>query len=512
MSFREHDRKTFVTDACNDFTAKRISKRVFMKKLAMAGVGMSAFAGSYLGGSRPFSGMTGLGTDQAGAATPDEIQAWLKDVGGKYSGTKIRYSTEATPPSIVANQLAQEEFTKLTGIEVEVEIVPLEQVLAKATQDVQGQLGTYDLYYLDQSWMATFAPDTVDPTEYYASNPELAMPDFDWEDFSKPLVDGIAMYDGKMVGIPFDIPIAILMYRKDILDKHGISVPTTMEDYMAAAKMITEAEKGNGIYGNTCQARSGHYSLECDWTIYLWGHGGSIFDKNNMFSGNDEQGIQGLEFYQKLLADYSPPAATTWTWDGQFQSMQQGQAAMCISWGEFFPGMDANESKVQGMMEHARPPVETNGRRAIADAGFGEIPAGGHQGGSVIALSEYSKNKEAAWIFMQWACSKDVMARVSTLGGGASPMRNSSFTDPRVKEKAKVGPGTTRHFDTIKWTIDNAMGSEPDMPLWAELANNDIPVTLGKLLTGQEYGGSAKEAMDELAMIVDKKVADAGLR
>jgi multiple sugar transport system substrate-binding protein len=50
------------------------------------------------------------------------------------------------------------------------------------------------------------------------------------------------------------------------------------------------------------------------------------------------------------------------------------------------------------------------------------------------------------------------------------------------------------------------------MPLWAELANNDIPVTLGKLLTGQEYGGSAKKAMDELAMVVDKKVADAGLR
>ena len=33
--------------------------------------------------------------------------------------------------------------------------MPLEQVLQKATLDVQGQLGTYDLYYLDQSWMAT---------------------------------------------------------------------------------------------------------------------------------------------------------------------------------------------------------------------------------------------------------------------------------------------------------------------------------------------------------------------
>ncbi len=512
MSFKDHDKRTFVVDACNDFTARRITKRDFLRKMALAGVGFSTFSAGMLGGRRPFNGLTGLGTPEARAAGHTDVEKWLKEVGGKYSGTKIRYSTEATPPSIVANQLAQEEFTKLTGIEVEVEIVPLEQVLAKATQDVQGQLGTYDLYYLDQSWMATFAPDTIDPTEYYASDSELAMPDFDWDDFSKPLVDGIAMYEGKMVGIPFDIPIAILMYRKDLFDKYSIEVPATMEAYMEAARIITEGEKDNNVYGNAFQARSGHYSLECDWTIFLWGHGGSIFNADNLFSGNDDFGIQGLEYYQKMLADYTPPAATTWTWDGQFQAMQQGQSAMCISWGEFFPGMDANESKVQGLMEHARPPVETNGRRPVEQAGFGEIPAVGHQGGSVIGLSAYSKNKEAAWIFMQWACSKDVMARVSTLGGGASPMRLSSFEDPRVKEKAVVGPGTTRHFDTINWTINNAMGSEPDMPLWAELANNDIPVTLGKLLTGQDYDGSAKAAMDELAQVVDQKVADAGLR
>jgi multiple sugar transport system substrate-binding protein len=104
------------------------------------------------------------------------------------------------------------------------------------------------------------------------------------------------------------------------------------------------------------------------------------------------------------------------------------------------------------------------------------------------------------------------MARVSTLGGGASPMRLSSFEDPRVKEKAVVGPGTTRHFDVINWTINNAMGSEPDMPLWAELANNDIPVTLGKLLTGEAYDGNVQAAMDELAAVVDAKVEEAGLR
>jgi multiple sugar transport system substrate-binding protein len=509
MSFRDHDRKTFIKDACDAFTARRISKREFMKKMAIAGIGFSAFNAGMLGSVRP-NRVGGFGTSAAEAQTPPDIEKWLKEVGGKFKGTKIRYSTEATPPSIVANQLAKEEFSKITGIEVEVEIVPLEQVLAKATADVQGQLGTYDLYYLDQSWMATFAPDTIDPTVYAKEKPELAMPDFDFADFSKPLVDGIAMYNGKMVGIPFDIPIFILMYRKDILEKHGIKVPTTMAEYLDAAKKITAAESKNGLYGNTVQARSGHYSLQCDWNAFVWGNGGSIFNASKKFAGNDERGIAGLQYYQELVKN-APPAATTWTWDGQGQSLTQGQAAMAISWGEFFPGLDSADSKVRGLFEAARPPVESPGRRSPSQAGFGEIPALGHQGGSVIALSKYSKNRDAAWIFMQWACSKDVMARVSTLGGGASPMRLSSFNDPRVKAKAVVGPGTTRHFDIVNWTINNAMGSEPDMPIWAELSNNDIPVEIGKLLTGQAYGGSAKACMDALAKMVDDKVKAAGL-
>lgn len=499
MSFREHDRKTFIADACRDLTERRISKRDFLRKMGLAGIGFSTFASTYLGRGRPFGGLTNWGTDLAQAQTPPDVEKWLKEVGGKYKGTKIRYSTEATPPSIVANQIAKDEFTKLTGIEVEVEIVPLEQVLQKATLDVQGQLGTYDLYYLDQSWIATFAQDTEDPKELYTKNKELAMPGFNWDDFSKPLVEGISMYKGKMVGIPFDIPIFILMYRKDLLEKHGLKVPTTMDEYMNAVKTINAAEQKNGVYGTTGQLKSGHYSLNCDWTAWLWSHGGSIFDKAGMFSGGDAAGLEGLAYMQELVK-YMPPAATTWTWDGEGQSVAQGQAAMLISWGEFFPSFDGKDSKVVGMMEAARPPTPKK-LRSPADAGFGEIPNIGHQGGSAIALSKYSKNKEAAWIFMQWVCSPDVMARVSTLGGGASPMRNSSFNDPRVKEMAKVGPGTTRHFDAIKWTIDNAMGSEPDMPAWAEISNNVVPVELGKLLAGQYKSG--KECMDAI-----KKQAD----
>jgi multiple sugar transport system substrate-binding protein len=507
MSFKDHDKKTFIVDTANSYSERRISKRSFLKKMGMAGVGFSAFGVGMLGNPRKFRGNLSLLGNEALAEGDPNVNAWLKDVGAKFKGTKIRYTSEATPPTVVLDKI-KKEFTDLTGIDVEIEIVPLEQVLAKATQDVQGKLGTYDLYYLDQSWASTFAQDTFDPIAYYKDKPDLAMPGFDWDDFSKPLVEGLTLIDGKWTGIPFDIPIFITMYRKDILEKHKIAPPKTVDEFTAAVKMITEAEKANGMFGTGLQAKSGHYSLNTDWTQAVWNEGGSIFTKDKKFSGNDEAGVRGLQWYQEMLKN-APANSTASTWDGQFQMMASGQVALVNTWDEDFPGMDADDSKVKGLWE-ATHPIVGKKLRSAADAGFGEIPNNGHQGGSNLALSKYSKNPDAAWIFMQWACSKDIMTRC-TLAGGFAPMRLSSFADPRVKAKAVVGAGTTRHLDVVKWTIDNAMASEPDMPLWAGFANNEIPVNLGKLLTGQDYGGDAKKCMDDIASQIDKAVADSGL-
>ena len=348
--------------------------------------------------------------------------------------------------------------------------MPLEQVLQKATLDAQGQLGTYDLYYLDQAWAALFSPDTINPRELYDSKPELAMPGYDWEDFSPPLVDGIAMAYGAQMGVPFDIPIAILMYRKDLYDKHGIEVPTTMAEYMEVTKALHEAEVGNGIYGTTGQLKSGHYSLECDWTIWLWAHGGSIFNKDQMFSGNDEQGMEGLR-YMLDLVNYMPADALTWTWDGQWQSMAQGIAAQCISWGEFFPGLDGGDSKVGGgLMEAAIPPEETS-VRAPEDAGFNEIPHIGHQGGSSIALSRNIRRTR-----MQPGCScsgspprmwwREAQPSAAALRRFVCPpSRTSAFLPPR--SRALAPPATSLRLNgpsTIGWDLSLIFQVGPRLP------------------------------------------------
>jgi multiple sugar transport system substrate-binding protein len=172
-----------------------------------------------------------------------------------------------------------------------------------------------------------------------------------------------------------------------------------------------------------------------------------------------------------------------------------------LSWGEFFPYFDdPTQTKISGLCEVAVPPAATS-LRTKDQTGFGEIPGVGHQGGSSLAVSKYSKNPDAAWIFMQWATSADTQALITSLGGGTGPTRTSVYDDPRVKANARVGAGTTRHLPVVRETIANHMGSEPDLPEWAQLSSDTIPVGLGKFFSGGY--GSAKEAMDDIAAQVD---------
>ncbi len=479
-----------------------LSRRQLMQGLSTLGMGTAALW-AFRGTPLFPSGQMAI------AQAAPETANWLKDVSSPFARmrkrVKVKMATESTPASKVFAQLVKQEFTPMTGIEVDIELLPLEQVLQKLTLDVASGLGAYDLYYLDQSWIAGFSQDTHDPREMYAKQKDLAMPDYNFDDFLAPLLEGICSYQDRLVAIPYDIPIYINMYRQDIYDELKLTVPTTFDQFLSNAQVITQAKQPK-MYGTTGQMKSGHYSLNCDWTAWLWGHGGSIFRPDGTFAGNDEHGIEAMEYWMKLRENM-PSGVETWTWDGQGKSVVTGKAAQVLSWGEFFPWFDdPKSSQAAGVIQTSLPP-QPKRLRTPQEAGFGEIPHMGHQGGSGLALSKYTKHEKAAWIFMQWVTSSDVQTRASIVGGGASPMRASTYDDPRVKAAAVSGAGTTRHFDVTRQTIETMMGSEPDLLQWPEISNDIIPVELGKFWAG-DYR-SPQQVMDVIAKKVDRITKDA---
>jgi multiple sugar transport system substrate-binding protein len=495
----DYRNKLTIARAIGDFRRGQISRRTMLKALTGAGIGLSASA-MRRGRTWATPARQELTADQQ----PEEINTFLQDVGGQFSGASIKVVSEETPPSRAIINLKKALFEDLTGITVNWEVVPLDQVLAKVSQDAATQAGANDIYYFDQAWVGRFINDTFDPRELLESKPDLAMPNYNIEDFLEPLVRHIATYGDKMIGLPCDVPIFMYFYRQDIYDELGLSPAATMEEYLAHAKTINEAMSGEGTYGTVGQMKSGHYSLECDMTAYVWSHGGSVFTADGMCSLNDEQAITGVD-YMRELQEYMPSAVTTYDWGGQFTAIQQGQGGQVMTWGEDFPGWDdpAN-SKVSGLMQPAPLPANA-AQRAPEEAGFEEIPDLGHQGGSTYCLSKYSKTADAAWVFLQWATSSNTQTLASVIGGGASPMRQSTFDDPRVKAEEEVGAGTTRHFPQMLEVITNRMGTEPHLPQWPLIATDVIAVELGKLTTGGY--GSTQEGMDQIKQLVDEAAA-----
>jgi multiple sugar transport system substrate-binding protein len=501
---RDTDRQQLknLVEMARNLRAGTIDRRGFIRSAAGAGFGFAC--ARYLARSSP-AGRQLAAAEQRAEEAPlapsgltDDQRHFLRDVGRSFKGTRISVISENTPPGVIIGRMIREEFTPLTGIEVDWQPVPLDQVLAKTVEDTlagaEGTKGTTDIFYWDQAWLARFADESVGVAELLDKR-ELAYPGYDFPDFLPNLVDATASYDGRIVGVPFDIPIFIMMYRKDILDTLRLAVPRTMAEYLQVVRAIDEARRGTGVRGTVGQWKTGHFSLQCDASAWMWAHGGHHFNSDNSPDYITEGNARGLRYMLDLGKCMSPDVCG-WDWNGQAEAFTQGQAGIVISWSEFFPACDdARHSKVVGLVEPADCPQE-EGRLTRAECGFHETPGISRQGGSCLALSRHAPHADAAWIFMQWATSADVTARANAAGAD-TPVRKSNYTDPRVLSRSGVGPGTTRHFAVTRRAIEGRMGTSPHLPAWVALANEVNATELGRLTTGQQGVEETLRAMQE---------------
>ncbi|MBO9309451.1 MAG: extracellular solute-binding protein, partial [Chloroflexi bacterium] len=464
----------------------KISRREFLRRIGLAGFGIS------------MAGMFRWDLHRAMAARPPlregiyqlskEQEQWLREVGRRHYGTTVRVLSESTALSQIISDLAKQVFEPLTEITIAWEQAPLGQVLSRLAQDTVAGLPSSDVYLLDQAWVGRFADDMVDLMELMSDeNSELNMPDFDFEDFVPELIPALASYGGRLIGLPFDASIFIYMYRRDIYEQLGLKPATTMAEFLenVRATDMTRNADGSEVRGYIGQWKSGHYALQCDWTAWLWSHGGSHTGRDGTVVIDDEFAVAGAN-YMLELGKHTPAGITTWDWGGQGDAMAQGLGANVISWAEFFPSLDApDRSKTVGLWETADLPKEV-ALRPPSECSFGEVPAIGHQGGSCIALLKRTLVKEAAWIFLQWATSKPTQVAVAEAGN--VPVRLSAFNAPNVLAKAKVTAGTTRHFPAVLKAIRERMGTEPRFPGWAAVSGTGgpVPTELGKMTTGAQ--------------------------
>lgn len=498
-----NEKKDSLSAASNAYASGKISRRKFLLAAASAGLA--------LGGASWFASRDSRGINKTISKLSDELSdasashphtrshQFLREIGKSFKGVKLRVLSEDTPPSKASQLLVKEEFSKISGIEVEWTMKPLDKVFAEINADNAREAGYNDIVYIDQSWLGWFS-DSLEPIEPWLQNRDLAYPDWQFDDFMAPIVKHTASFKKNIIAVPYDITLFIAIYRKDIFDKLAIAPPTNLDEWMRACRTI-QKDYGQGIYGTTGQWKTGHYSLQCNMTAWLWGHGGSIYYADGSPAIADEQAEAAMA-YMLELGKYMPPSVTHWDWHGESKSFAQGKAGLYSSWAENFPSFENPETSLVAGLIEPLPMPRPYSLRPEKNCGFEECPGMSHQGGSSLGISRFSKNKQASWAFLQWLTSADVVTRSCLLGGGASATRYTTYNDPRITRRETVqGPSTTRYFPVMKDAILNQMGTEPHIPKWAQLSVDVFAVEIGKMVTHQQDIKTTLSNMAEAAKI-----------
>ena len=109
----------------------------------------------------------------------------------------------------------------------------------------------------------------MDITSMMATDNGLKAEDFlaaAWNDFT---------VDGKQVGIPRETTSTVIIYNKELFDKHSLPLPNenwTWDDFTNAAATITEGEGAEKIFGTA------DWNLNRNTWIRMWQNGGDVLN------------------------------------------------------------------------------------------------------------------------------------------------------------------------------------------------------------------------------------------
>lgn len=189
---------------------------------------------------------------------------------------------------------------------------------------ISGGSSTPDVFMGDVIWPAQFGSHQLAvplskylPSSYFAS-------------FAPGLIQG-ATYKGQVYGSPLFEDQGFLYYRKDLLAKYHLSVPTTWEQVQSEAKQI-QAKAGTK-YGFVWEGSS-YEGLTCNFMEYLTDAGGSV--ANSTFSKatlNTPAALKAASFMRGLITSgVTPSAVTTFQEPQAMNIFAAGQSVFLRNW------------------------------------------------------------------------------------------------------------------------------------------------------------------------------------
>jgi N,N'-diacetylchitobiose transport system substrate-binding protein len=421
---------------------------VRMKK-TLAGAALTALALTFLSACGGDDGDKG---SNAGPKTGD-IRVWI-------NGTDT--------PQEARDWLTKTFEAQNPGSTLTIEQQEWDGLVEKLTTSLSSESETPDLVEIGNTQAPTFtsAGAFADLTDQLDS--------LGGDDLLKGFVDG-ATVDGKTYAAPYYAGSKYVFYRKDLLEKAGLPVPTTMAEFVDAATKLKAANPKPANF-------SGFWFPGQDWrngAAFIWDAGGELaVDENGEWKGDLEspKSIQGLKTAQKLFEQASGAPK-----DG---NESDPQTPFCA--GEV--GMMSAPGWVMGLLNDPKTgcPELTKKVGVFALPGTDGQPAPVLLGGSDIAISAKSTHQGLAQKALALMLSDDYQTIMAH--NGLTPAKNSLA--PLLGDDA-FAKATIAAASNAKLT--------PAAPGWATVEGSRV---FEDLFSGIAQGGDveqlAKKAQEQM--------------
>jgi len=320
------------------------------------------------------------------------------------------------------------EFESATGIKVNYEVAPENDFRVKLNAQLASGDGSVDIFMTGPSTNWEYAAGKwIQDLQPFVDDPALTDPAWDFSDFFGNAVD-VNRWTGEEFGglgkgplyaIPMNEEGYSLTYRKDVLEKEGIKVPETVDELIAAAQKLKGVEfDGKVLDGIVVRGQEFWPTLITGYGSVLAAYGATDLRADGTSAADSPEAIEATRKWIELLKA-GPADIASYGWE-------QAQAHFAAGNSVFL--LDADH-----MAEVFENPQKS---QVAGKVGYALAPSGPAGRGSGIwlwslGINAFSDNKEGAWLFIQWASSKAVMARTVPYGN-INPTRRSVAEGPEM--------------------------------------------------------------------------------
>ena len=356
---------------------------------------------------------------------------WGGGGGGGGGANAINVLMVNNPQMVDLQQLTAEHFTAETGIKVNFTVLPENDVRDKISQEFSSQAGQYDVATVSNFEIPIYARSRwISPLDEFIA----ADAKFDQADILEPMVKSLSGEDGKVYGQPFYGESSFLMYRKDVLESKGITMPAkpTWQQVADIAAKVDGAQPG--MAGICLRGQPGWGQIFAPLTTVVNTFGGTWFTEDWQAKVNDQPFVEAVRFYVDLVREHGEKGAAQAGFTECLNNLVQGNAAMWYDATSAAGSLEAADSPVKGKIGYAAAPVvKTDSSGWLYAWSWG--------------IEQASKKKDKAWQFISWASGKEYEKLVGEeLGWSRVPAgkRASTYELPEYLKEAAAFAEPTR--------------------------------------------------------------------